>query len=81
MMINHVDDWVAYTAIESFLPDDEGRLIEMLQRVLSGDRNMPKMSAMKKIQESEIPNASSLVADYIDSKDEDLRSLAKAITG
>ena len=80
-MIQHADDWVAYTAIENFSPASEASLIEMVQRVLVGDRTMPQMAAMKRIQESELPDARELVTDFLDSDDEDLRSLARAITG
>ena len=80
-MIKHADDWVAYTAIESFSPASEARLVEVVRRVLAGDRTMPQMAAMKKIQEAELPDARGLVDAFLDSDDEDLRSLARTLVG
>lgn len=79
-MIQHADDWVAYTAIESFSPGSEHSIVEMVKLVLAGNRTMPQMAAMKKIQETGLPNAGELVAAFVDSEDEDLRSLSRAIS-
>ena len=78
-MVNHEDDWVAYTAIENLGHWEETATV--LKRVLGGSRNLPQLAAIKMIHQLELPEARELTTPFLDSEDEDLRGVAEQVLG
>jgi len=78
-MAEHPDDWVAYTAIEQLDHLDRGTVTRALERVLSGNRNLPQMAAIKVVHRLNIPNAREWITPFLDSEDEDLCALASQV--
>lgn len=80
-MVDHSDDWVAYTAIEHLPQMGVETASLVIQKVLEGDRNLPQLAAMRAIQQMDIKQALDWVKPFLDSEDEDLRSLAGQVLG
>jgi len=80
-MVDHPDDWVAYTAIEHLIHVDEAATADAIKRVLAGHRNLPQLAAIKVVQRLDIPEAREWVRPFLDSEDEDLRSMAEQALG
>ena len=78
-MVNHPDDWVAYTAIENLRPGSE--IAEVIQRVLAGSRNLPQLAAIKVIPHLDLPDAKDWITPFLESEDEDLRAMAEQVLG
>ncbi len=80
-MVDHPDDWVAYTAIEHLIHVDEAAAAETIKRVLAEHRNLPQLAAIKVVQHLDIPEAREWIRPFLDSEDEDLRVIAKQVLG
>ncbi len=75
-MVDHADDWVAYSAVEQLPKLGQKKAAEVIKRVLEGDRNLPQLAAMRVVQELGVEEALEWVKPFLESDDEDLRSLA-----
>lgn len=80
-MVDHPDDWVAYTAIEHLIHVDEAAAAETIKRVLTEHRNLPQLAAIKVVRHLDIPEAREWIRPFLDSEDEDLRVIAKQVLG
>ncbi|MBA7691185.1 hypothetical protein ES703_99726 [subsurface metagenome] len=80
-MVDHPDDWVAYTAIEHLIHVDEAAAAVTIKRVLAKHRNLPQLAAIKVVQHLDIPEAREWIRPFLDSEDEDLRVIARQVLG
>ncbi len=80
-MVDHADDWVAYTAIEHLTRMDEAVAAETIKRVLAGSRNLPQLAAIKVVQHLDVPEAREWIRPFLDSEDDDLRAMAEQVLG
>ncbi len=79
-MVEYDDDWISYTAIEHLTGLELAKVIDVLKGVLGGDRNLPQLAAMKMVQRLGLSNAKEMVAQFLESEDEDLRAMAEQVT-
>jgi HEAT repeat protein len=80
-MADHQDDWVSYTAIEHLVQVDRAAATKVLKQVLEGQRNLPQLAAIKTAAQLDIPKAGEWIRPFLDSEDEDLRTMAEQVLG
>ncbi len=80
-MVDHENDWVAYTAIEQLPVFGAESVTPIIMKILAGERNLPQLAAMRAMQELDIPQARDFVRPFLDSDDDDLRSMAEQVLG
>lgn len=80
-MVDHPDDWVAYTALEHLIHLDKAAAADVIKRVLGGTRSLPQLAAIKVAQRIEITEAREWIKPFLKSDDEDLRGMAEQVLG
>ncbi|MCH8326952.1 MAG: HEAT repeat domain-containing protein [Candidatus Marinimicrobia bacterium] len=80
-LVDHENDWVAYTAIEQLPIFGAELATPIIQKILAGERNLPQLAAMRAMQELDIPQALEWVRPFLKSEDDDLRSMAEQVLG
>ena len=80
-MVDHENDWVAYTAIEQLPEFGAESVTPIIMKILAGERNLPQLAALRAMQELDIPQALEFVRPFLDSDDDDLRSMAEQVLG
>lgn len=80
-MVDHSDDWVAYTALEHLTHLDKASAANVIKRVLGGTRNLPQLAAIKVAQRIELTEAREWIKPFLKSEDEDLRGMAEQVLG
>lgn len=80
-MVDHPDDWVAYTALEHLTHLDKAAAADVIKRVLGGTRNLPQLAAIKVAQRIELSEAREWIKPFLKSEDDDLRGMAKQVLG
>ncbi len=78
-MVDHLDDWVSYTAIEQLVDFEPAAVRAALKRVLAGDRNLPQLAAMKVVHRLGLAEGKDWIAPFLESDDEDLRAVAEQV--
>ena len=78
-MVEHSDDWVAYTAIEQLVDFEPAVASAVLKQILAGDRNLPQLAAMKVVNRLGLPEGKDWIAPFLESEDDDLRAMAEQV--
>ncbi len=80
-MVNHSDDWVAYSAIEHLNHMEEEKAGQAIKEILSGERSLPQLAAIKMAHRLNLPGSRDWIEPFLESDDEDLRALATQVLG
>jgi len=78
-MVDHPDDWVAYTAIEQLGNLEEGKAAAVIKMVLEGSRTLPQLAAIKMVEFLALTDLHPVLEPFLASNDEDLRGLAEQV--
>ena len=78
-MVEHSDDWVAYTAIEQLVDFEPAAASSVLKQILAGDRNLPQLAAMKVVNRLGLPEGKDWITPFLESEDDDLRAMAEQV--